>query len=80
VDISNERSDPAFAMLVLLGDCDPQVKGHVTANLHVGNDRGRLIEVVTQLLPCGYPCTLHALRVIDEVTPSVIADTNQEQP
>jgi 4-carboxymuconolactone decarboxylase len=58
-----------FAMLVSHGGCEPQVKGHVAANLHVGNDRARLIEVVTQLLPyIGYPRTLNALRVIDEVT------------
>ena len=58
-------------MLVSLGGCEPQVKGHVSANLHVGNDRARLIEMVTQLLPyIGYPRTLNALRVIDEVTPA----------
>ena len=28
-------------MLVSLGGCDPQVKGHVAANLNVGNDRAR---------------------------------------
>jgi 4-carboxymuconolactone decarboxylase len=51
------------------GGCDPQVKGHVAANLNVGNDRARLIAVVTQLLPfIGYPRTLNALRAIDEVT------------
>ena len=60
-----------FAMLVALGGCEPQVKGHAAANLHVGNDRGRLIEVVTQLLPyVGYPRTLNALRVIDEAAPA----------
>jgi hypothetical protein len=31
-------------MLAALGGCDPQVKGHV-ANLRVGNDRKRLIDV-----------------------------------
>jgi 4-carboxymuconolactone decarboxylase len=56
-------------MLVSLGGCDPQVKGHVAANLNVGNDRAGLIDVVTQLLPfIGYPRTLNALRAIDEVT------------
>lgn len=40
-----------FSMLVSLGGCDPQVKGHVAANLQVGNDRARLIDVLTQLLP-----------------------------
>jgi 4-carboxymuconolactone decarboxylase len=59
-----------FAMLISLGGCEPQVKGHVTGNLNVGNDRTRLIDVVTQLLPyIGYPRTLNALRVIDEVVP-----------
>jgi 4-carboxymuconolactone decarboxylase len=58
-----------LSMLVSLGGCDAQVKGHVAANLHVGNDRARVIDVVTQLLPfIGYPRTLNALRAIDEVT------------
>jgi 4-carboxymuconolactone decarboxylase len=60
-----------FSMLVALGGCDPQVRGHVAANLQVGNDRSRLIEVATQLLPfIGYPRTLNALRAIDEVVPA----------
>jgi len=58
-----------FSMLVALGGCDPQVRGHVAANLHVGNDRALLIEVVTQLLPfIGYPRTLNGLQAINEVT------------
>jgi 4-carboxymuconolactone decarboxylase len=58
-----------FSMLVSLGGCEPQVKGHVTANLRVGNDRARLIDVLTQLLPfIGYPRTLNGLRIVDEVT------------
>ena len=60
-----------FSMLVALGGCDPQVKGHVAANLHVGNDRARLIDVLTQLLPfIGYPRTLNGLRAVDEVAPA----------
>jgi 4-carboxymuconolactone decarboxylase len=60
-----------LSMLVALGGCDPQVKGHVAANLRVGNDRPRLIDVVTQLLPfIGYPRTLNGLRAIDEVAPA----------
>jgi 4-carboxymuconolactone decarboxylase len=59
-----------FAMLVSLGGCEPQVKGHVTGNLKVGNDRARLIDGVTQLLPyIGYPRALNALRMIDEAVP-----------
>ena len=58
-----------FAMLISLGGCEPQAKGHVAANLNVGNDRGVLLSVITQLLPfIGYPRTLNALRVINEVT------------
>lgn len=58
-----------LAMLVSLGGCDPQARGHVAANLNVGNSRAVMIEVVTQLLPfIGYPRTLNALRAIDEVT------------
>ena len=57
-----------FSMLVALGGCESQVKGHVAANIHVGNDRARLIDFVTQLLPfIGYPRALNGLRAIDEV-------------
>jgi 4-carboxymuconolactone decarboxylase len=56
-----------FSMLVALGGCEPQVKGHVAANLNVGNNRARLIDVLTQLLPfIGYPRTLNGLRCVDE--------------
>lgn len=59
-----------FSMLISLGGCDPQVKGHVAANLRVGMSRAKLIDVVTQLLPfIGYPRTLNALRSIEEVAP-----------
>lgn len=60
-----------FSMLVSLGGCDPQVKGHVAANLHVGNGRAKLIDVVTQLLPfIGYPRTLNGLRAVNEAAPA----------
>jgi 4-carboxymuconolactone decarboxylase len=58
-----------LSMLVSLGGCDPQVKGHVVANLNVGNDRQLMLTVITQLLPfIGYPRTLNAIRALDEVT------------
>jgi 4-carboxymuconolactone decarboxylase len=58
-----------FAMLVALGGCEPQLAGHVAANLNVGNDRSVLLNVLTQLIPyIGYPRTLNALRVLDEAT------------
>ena len=58
-----------LAMLVALGGADAQVKGHVAANLNVGNDRSLLLAVLTRLIPfIGYPRTLNALRVLDDVT------------
>src|SRR6185437_14298648 len=61
-----------FAMLIAMGGCEPQAKGHVAANLNVGNDRQTLLSVATQLLPfIGYPRTLNAIRLIDEVVPAI---------
>ena len=58
-----------FVMLVALGGCEPQVNGHVAANLTVGNDRARLVDVRAQLISfIGYPRTLNGLRMLDEVT------------
>jgi 4-carboxymuconolactone decarboxylase len=60
-----------FAMLAALGGCEPQLAGHVAANLNVGNDRARLLDVLSQLIPyIGYPRTLNAVRVLDEVAPA----------
>jgi 4-carboxymuconolactone decarboxylase len=59
-----------FSMLLALGGCEPQLKGHIQANLTVGNDKDRLLSVVTQLLPyVGYPRTLNAIRCLNEVIP-----------
>ena len=58
-----------FCMLAALGGCEPQLAGHIAANLSVGNDRQVLIGTVTQLLPfIGYPRSLNALRMIDQGT------------
>jgi 4-carboxymuconolactone decarboxylase len=60
-----------LAMLISLGGADPQVKGHVAANLNVGNDRATMLAVITQLLPfVGYPRTLNALRALDDIAPA----------
>ena len=59
-----------FSMLLSLGGCEPQLKGHVQGNVSVGNDKKTLVSVATQLLPyVGYPRTLNALRCINEVLP-----------
>jgi 4-carboxymuconolactone decarboxylase len=57
-----------FAMLISLGGCEPQVKGHIQGNVSVGNNKEVLLDVVAQLLPyIGYPRTLNALRCLNEV-------------
>ena len=64
-----------FSMLAALGGCEPQLRGHVGANLRVGNDRARLLDTLTGLIPfIGYPRTLNALRVLDEVAPPAARD------
>lgn len=57
-----------FSMLLSLGGCEPQLKGHIRGNINVGNGRDVLLSVVTQLLPyIGYPRTLNAIQCINEV-------------
>jgi 4-carboxymuconolactone decarboxylase len=57
-----------FSMILSLGGCELQLKGHVQGNLNVGNDKETLLSVVTQLLPyVGYPRTLNAIRCLNEV-------------
>jgi 4-carboxymuconolactone decarboxylase len=59
-----------FAMLLSLGGCKPQLKGHIQGNVNVGNDKQLLLSAVTQLLPyVGYPRSLNAIRCINEVLP-----------
>ncbi len=59
-----------FSMLLALGGCEPQLKGHIQGNLNIGNNKEILLSVVTQLLPyVGYPRALNAIRCLDEVVP-----------
>ena len=59
-----------YAILVSLGGCEAQVKGHIAGNVAVGNDKARLLAVTTQLLPyIGYPRTLNAIACLNEVVP-----------
>lgn len=57
-----------FAILLSQSGLEPQLKGHIQGNLNVGNDKQRLLDVVTALLPyVGYPRSLNAIRCINEV-------------
>lgn len=59
-----------FSMILSLGGCEPQLKGHIVGNLNVGNDKEVLLSVVTQLLPyVGYPRTLNAITCLNEIIP-----------
>ena len=59
-----------FSILIALGGCEPQLKGHIQGNVNIGNDKEVLLSVITQLLPyVGYPRTLNALRCVNEVIP-----------
>jgi len=59
-----------FSMILSLGGCESQLKGHIAGNLTVGNNKVTLLSVITQLLPyVGYPRTLNALRCLNEVMP-----------
>jgi 4-carboxymuconolactone decarboxylase len=59
-----------FSMLLSLGGCEPQLKGNIQGNINVGNDKEKLLNAVTQLIPyVGYPRTLNAIRCLNEVVP-----------
>ena len=59
-----------FSMILSLGGCEAQLKGHIQGNVNVGNDKEILLSVVTQLLPyIGYPRTLNAIKCLNEVVP-----------
>ncbi len=59
-----------FNIILSLGGCEPQLKGHIQGNVNVGNDKDTLLSVVTLLLPyVGYPRTLNALQCLNEIIP-----------
>ncbi|KIS02819.1 carboxymuconolactone decarboxylase family protein [Paucilactobacillus wasatchensis] len=64
------REKLTFTMLISLGGADPQVKGHIAANVNVGNSKQDMLDIVTVLLPfIGYPRTLTAVNLLNEVIP-----------
>jgi 4-carboxymuconolactone decarboxylase len=53
-----------FSMLLSLGGCEVQLKGHIQGNLKVGNEKEVLLGAITQLLPyVGYPRGAHLFLV-----------------
>lgn len=64
-----ERELMTMVMLATLGGCESQLRSHVGGNIRVGNTRDMLIETITQIQPyIGFPRTLNALNIINELT------------
>lgn len=67
---AQQRELLTFSLLISLGGCEAQVKGHIAGNVAVGNGKDTLLAVATQLLPYnGYPRTLNAIACLNEVIP-----------
>lgn len=71
-----DRELITFVTIAALGGADPQVRGHVSANVAAGNTRQDLLDAITVALPyMGYPRTLNALAAINAIVP---AETSQK--
>ena len=64
-----EREMITFCFIAAQGGCESQLRSHTAGNVNCGNDRAFLIKVVSTMCPfIGYPRTLNAMAVVDEVT------------
>jgi len=65
-----KREMATLSFLIALGGTESQIKGHISGNANVGNNRQTLINLMTQLLPyVGYPRTLNAIACLNEILP-----------
>ena len=63
-----EREMITFCFILAQGGCENQLRGHTAGNFGVGNDKEKLYQIVEQCMPyIGYPQSLNAMAVIDEV-------------
>lgn len=70
-----------FSMILSLGGCESQLKGHIQGNINVGNGKELLLDVVTQLLPyVGYPRALNAIKCINEAGNAPVPGEGTEDP
>lgn len=75
---NRQREMITFCFIAAQGGCEPQLAGHTAGNLSVGNDKQFLINVISQCMPyIGYPRTLNALRVVNEVCKE--AETHEQK-
>lgn len=64
----NMREMITFCFLYAQGGCEAQLRSHTNANMRLGNDKAFLIKIISRNVPfIGYPRTLNALAVINEV-------------
>lgn len=64
-----EREMITFCFILAQGGCENQLRGHTAGNFGVGNGKEKLYSVVEQCMPyIGYPRSLNAMNVIDEVS------------
>lgn len=63
-----EREMITFCFLMAQGGCENQLRGHTAGNFGCGNDKEKMYSVVEQCMPyIGYPRSLNAMGIIDEV-------------
>ncbi|MFR2884910.1 MAG: carboxymuconolactone decarboxylase family protein [Merdibacter sp.] len=66
-----QRELVTFCLILAQGGCENQLRGHTAGNIGVGNDADKLYAAVEQCMPyIGYPRSLNAMNIIDEVTKS----------
>lgn len=69
-----EREMITFCFILAQGGCENQLRGHTVGNLSAGNDKEKLYSVVEQCMPyIGYPRSLNAMGIIDEVKEQLAA-------
>ena len=63
-----QRELVTFCLILAQGGCENQLRGHTAGNIGVGNDADKLYAAVEQCMPyIGYPRSLNAMNIIDEV-------------
>lgn len=69
-----EREMITFCFILAQGGCENQLRGQTAGNLSAGNDKEKLYSVVEQCMPyIGYPRSLNAMGILDEVTEQLVA-------
>lgn len=63
-----EREMVTLASLLTAGGCEPQLKVHIAAALHVGIAPGKILETFLQCIPyTGFPKVLNAVSAARDV-------------